>query len=208
MTKSTTYDDKSADQMLNNLREVLQEIDQYKHNFYINKQNRKYPHFTLITNFATEVEHWVDEPVRDSNEHKKVLYFAITASNLLKDLLSKQPYPTEEQLNIIINNLNQLQKDLPRETGICNIIGSIVLALVTVIVAIVETVLSEFPQSFGGPHENYVATKYVASKSHRLWHSPADSAIDLVNDLSQQAKAIIEDNKSFDKKTRDDSLKL
>lgn len=152
----------------------------------------------IISPFVENITKWVAEPKPFSDDHKKALVFSITACQLVNDLLKE---PNLETLNEISQKLTTIKAELPPKTSIGRVLGGIVLALATLVTAFVEMMYMMV-----GPSKNW--TKSMAAKTHRMFTTPAHSALDIVTELHQQAMAVKAIDADLEQKKKEESVRV
>lgn len=142
---------------------------------------RRTQYYSDIQLFIKEIKDWINDMDTDGKDYTRSLVFAGKACDILLSLIKVKA----NHLIVIKASLENLKKEMP-PTHAGRVFVGIIAALLTPLCAILETL------SFcGDPAQKdpYAATKWLASKSYRLFHSPVHPAIEIIEDLFKLSKA-------------------
>ncbi|MBA2652038.1 MAG: hypothetical protein H0U73_07220 [Tatlockia sp.] len=130
-----------------------------------------------ISRFTTELNVILQSAkALKKEEEQQIIEFAEQATNLYKSVLKKRDDVVF--LKNLKRELNEFKETLPGTTNSRRFLA-LLCAVLTVLLAVVETLLLPFGFCFGF----YQGTQYFAENCYRMFHSPLNPPLKLIDDL-------------------------
>ncbi|MBA3536479.1 MAG: hypothetical protein H0T84_07715 [Tatlockia sp.] len=173
-TVNSNQKDNSESQLLENkiTNKLSRLTSKFSNDPEISKQITQFSiEITTILHTAKELE---------QEEYQKVLKFSLKSTNLFKSILKNRDDVIF--LTGLNTKLNKLKQDLPATTHLRRFYG-VLNAMLTVLVAVVETLL--WPFTSCNESSSYQGTQYFADNCYRLFHSSLNPPVQIIDDLRQ-----------------------